>query len=69
MSPNRSEQVADIILKAIVADPGYGKTTLTRFLTLNYANKSYREHRAQRLIPVLLLRSIYTQIQDERSPK
>ncbi|KAM3111748.1 GUN4 domain-containing protein [Phormidesmis sp. 146-33] len=67
--PNVDRLESQVCRLAIVADPGYGKTTLTRFLTLNYANTSYREHRAQRLIPVLLLlRSIYTQIQDERSP-
>jgi len=67
--PNVDRKENQVCRLAIVADPGYGKTTLTRYLTLNYANESYRDHRAQRLIPVLLLlRSIYTQIQDERSP-
>lgn len=49
---------------AIIADPGFGKTTLTRHLTLSYANGSFQSHNVQALLPVLLLlRSIYPQIQ------
>ncbi|MCY7277409.1 MAG: NACHT domain-containing protein, partial [Phormidesmis sp. CAN_BIN44] len=67
--PNVDRRENQVSRLAIVADPGYGKTTLTRYLTLNYANESCRDHRAQRLIPVLLLlRSIYTQIQNNESP-
>ena len=53
----------------IIADPGYGKTTLTRYLTLSYADGSYRSQKAKELIPILLLfRTIHSQIQDERTP-
>lgn len=76
----RSKQIWDLLPKeghpgdrvcrlAIIADPGYGKTTLTRYLTLSFSNETYREHHAQRLIPVLLLlRSLYPKIQDQRTP-
>lgn len=54
---------------AIIAAPGYGKTTLTRYLTLSYADGSYRNEKAQELIPILLLfRSIHSQIQNETTP-
>lgn len=54
---------------AIVADPGYGKTTLTRYLTLSYADSSYRHQKAKELIPILLLfRTIHSQIQNDRTP-
>jgi hypothetical protein len=54
---------------AIIADPGFGKTTLTRHLTLSYANGSFRKHQVQSLLPVLLLlRTIYTQIQSNEVP-
>jgi GTPase SAR1 family protein len=77
---DRSKQIWDLLPKkqhksdrvcrlAVVADPGYGKTTLTRYLTLSFSNETYREHHAQRLIPVLLLlRSLYPKIQDQRTP-
>ena len=53
----------------IIADPGYGKTTLTRYLTLSYADGSYRKQKAQELIPILLLfRTIHTQIQNYKTP-
>ncbi|MEM1256766.1 MAG: GUN4 domain-containing protein [Cyanobacteria bacterium P01_H01_bin.21] len=55
---------------AIVADPGYGKTTLVRYLTLNYANFSYKKHRALALMPIpIFLRSIYLYIESEREPR
>ena len=53
----------------IIADPGYGKTTLTRYLTLSYADGSYKNEKAKDLIPILLLfRTIHTQIQNNNSP-
>jgi hypothetical protein len=56
-------------LIAIVADPGYGKTTLLRFLTLSFANQSYRSHNAKPLIPILLLfREVYGRIQSKTQP-
>ena len=49
---------------AIIAHPGFGKTTLTRHLTLSYANGSFQTHNVQALLPVLLLLgTIYPQIQ------
>lgn len=54
---------------AIIADPGFGKTTLTRHLTLSYANGSFQTHQVQSLLPVLLLlRTIYAQIQSNEVP-
>ncbi len=53
----------------IIADPGYGKTTLTRYLTLSYADGSYHNHKAKELIPILLLfRTIHSQIQNDTTP-
>ncbi len=53
----------------IIADPGYGKTTLTRYLTLSYADGSYKNEKAKDLIPILLLfRAIHTQIQNNNTP-
>ncbi len=57
-------------LLAIVAGPGYGKTTLMRFLTLNFCSSLYKRHTCKSLIPILLLlRKIHTQIQSETEPK
>lgn len=54
---------------AIIADPGYGKTTLTRYLTLNYADQSHREFEAADRLPILLLfRAMHGQIQDAQTP-
>ncbi|MGA7936122.1 MAG: hypothetical protein WCA35_21390, partial [Kovacikia sp.] len=54
---------------AIVANPGYGKTTLTRYLTLKYSNSTYQGFGAAPLLPILLvLRSIYREIQSEQTP-
>ena len=48
---------------AIVAEPGYGKTTLTRHLALNYATRHHQDRGVSSLLPILLrFRSIYTQI-------
>ncbi|ELS04076.1 putative NTPase (NACHT family) [Xenococcus sp. PCC 7305] len=53
----------------IIADPGYGKTTLTRYLTLSYADGSYKNEQAKNLIPILLLfRTIHPQIQNNNTP-
>ena len=53
----------------IIAAPGYGKTTLTSYLTLSYADDSYRNHKAKELIPILLLfRTIHSQIQNNTTP-
>ncbi len=54
---------------AIIADPGCGKTTLTRHLAQSYANGSHRQHQAKELLPVLLrLRDIYQGVQAETLP-
>ncbi|MGI0488765.1 NACHT domain-containing protein [Pantanalinema rosaneae CENA516] len=69
--PRQGQLVADNRYRriAIVANPGYGKTTLTRYLTLKYANSSYHEFGAADLLPILLiLRSIYADIRDEQTP-
>jgi hypothetical protein len=55
---------------AIVADPGYGKTTLTRYLALSYSCPTYIKKNAIKLLPVLLrLRDIHGSIQSETQPK
>jgi hypothetical protein len=55
---------------AIVADPGYGKTTLTRYLALSYSCPTYEEQGATKLLPVLLrFRDIHGSIQSETQPK
>jgi GUN4-like len=55
---------------AIVADPGYGKTTLTRYLASNYSCPNYQDYGVVRLLPVLLrFRDIYGSIQGEAVPK
>ncbi|MEM6427172.1 MAG: GUN4 domain-containing protein [Cyanobacteria bacterium P01_D01_bin.128] len=57
-------------LMAVVADPGYGKTTLMQFLTLNFSNQGYVEKDAKELIPVLLLfRDFHGQIKAPNEPK
>jgi hypothetical protein len=54
---------------AVIADPGFGKTTLTRHLTLSYANGSFQSHKVQALLPVLLLlRDIHPQILTNEKP-
>jgi hypothetical protein len=56
-------------LLAVIADPGYGKTTLMRLLTLIFSNQGYRNKGAKELIPILLLfRGFYGQIQGKNSP-
>lgn len=54
---------------AIIAKPGYGKTTLTRYLAFCYSCPIYEQHKATKLLPILLrLRSIYRSIESERQP-
>ena len=54
---------------AIIGDPGHGKTTLMKYLTLSFTTDRYQKENAKRLFPVLLLfRSLYSEIQSETSP-
>ena len=56
-------------LLAVIADPGYGKTTLMRFLTLSFSNQGYGAQGAKELIPILLLfREFYSRIQSQTQP-
>jgi len=69
--PKSGQAKEDYLYKrlAVVADPGFGKTTLTRHLVLSYANQSYLAHDAKALIPLLLLfRTIHKAIQSEQLP-
>ena len=55
---------------AIVADPGYGKTTLTRYLALSYSCPTYETKGAVKQLPVLLrFRDIHRFVQSETAPK
>lgn len=79
---NRNLNIWDILPKAddpaqtflvrlvvVIADPGYGKTTLMQFLTLSFSNQGYVEEGAKELIPVLLLfRDFHGHIQAENVP-
>lgn len=54
---------------AIIGDPGHGKTTLMKYLTLSFTTDRYKVENAKHLFPVLLLfRSLYPDIQSETSP-
>lgn len=54
----------------IVADPGYGKTTLTRYLALSYSSSIHEEKGAAKLLPFLLrFREMHSSIQSETQPK
>ena len=54
---------------AIIGDPGHGKTTLMKYLTLSFTTDRYKAENAKQLFPVLLLfRSLYSEIQSETSP-
>jgi hypothetical protein len=54
---------------AIIGDPGHGKTTLMKYLTLSFTTDRYKAENAKHLFPVLLLfRSLYKEIQSETSP-
>ena len=53
----------------IVGDPGHGKTTLMKYLTLSFTTDRYKRENVKHLFPVLLLfRSLYLEIQSETSP-
>lgn len=55
---------------AIIAKPGYGKTTLTRHLAYCFSTPNYEEHQVKHLMPILLrFRDIYGQIRSEQEPK
>ncbi|MCG8364919.1 MAG: NACHT domain-containing protein [Pseudanabaenales cyanobacterium] len=55
---------------AVIAYPGYGKTTLTRYLALSYSCPTYKQKGAAKLLPVLLrFRDIHGLIQSETQPK
>ncbi len=54
----------------VLAPPGYGKSTLLRYLTFAYITKSPRTHQTRSLLPILLrLRDIHPLIQDETADK
>ncbi len=54
---------------AIIGNPGHGKTTLMKYLTLSFTTDRYKTENAKHLFPVLLLfRSLYSEIQSETSP-
>ena len=55
---------------AVIADPGYGKTTLTRYLALSYSNQTYADQGAAKQLPVLLrFRDFQGRVQSETDPK
>jgi len=55
---------------AIVAHPGYGKTTLTRYLALSYSCLSYEKQGATKLLPILLrFYDIHKLVQSKTEPK
>lgn len=49
-----SEEKSQQARLVIVADPGYGKTTLTRYLALSYSCPTYTKKGAAKRLPVLL---------------
>ena len=54
---------------AILAPPGYGKTTLLQHLTLTYAKKAHRKRKVPDLIPVLIyLRNVREQLIKKEPP-
>ncbi|BAZ51100.1 hypothetical protein NIES4103_37230 [Nostoc sp. NIES-4103] len=54
---------------AVIAPPGYGKTTLLKHLTLTYAKNGHGKYKAPQLIPVLLyLRDIREAITSQQPP-
>ncbi|MEA5583219.1 GUN4 domain-containing protein [Nodularia harveyana UHCC-0300] len=54
---------------AVVAPPGYGKTTLLKHLTLTYAKNGHRKYKAPQFLPVLLyLRDIREEITSQQPP-
>jgi len=66
---NRPDNTFPERLLAIIANPGYGKTTLLRFLTLSFASHTHSDQGARDLIPILLLfREFYSRIQSPTQP-
>ncbi|AFZ59278.1 GUN4 domain-containing protein [Anabaena cylindrica FACHB-243] len=54
---------------AVIAPPGYGKTTLLKHLTLTYAKNGHGKYKAPKLVPVLLyLRDIREEITSSQPP-
>ncbi|MDJ0580315.1 GUN4 domain-containing protein [Crocosphaera sp.] len=54
---------------AILAPPGYGKTTLLQKVTLTYAKKAHRKYKAPDLVPILLyLRNQHKEITGNSPP-
>ncbi|TVP59426.1 MAG: NACHT domain-containing protein [Nodularia sp. (in: Bacteria)] len=54
---------------AVIAPPGYGKTTLLKHLTLTYAKNGYSKYKATQFLPVLLyLRDIREEITSQQPP-
>lgn len=68
-SPSWKQEQREPYRLAVIADPGSGKTTLTRHLTLCFADGTFQTHQVRRLIPFLLLfRRMHGQIQSETVP-
>ena len=54
---------------AIIADPGYGKTTLTRYLSLSFSCHTSVERGMAKLLPVLLrFREFHSLVKSNNSP-
>ncbi|MTJ22837.1 NACHT domain-containing protein [Dolichospermum sp. UHCC 0352] len=54
---------------AVIAPPGYGKTTLLKHLTLTYAKNGHRKYKAPKFLPILLyLRDIREEITSPQPP-
>ncbi len=54
---------------AVIAPPGYGKTTLLKHLTLTYAKNDHRKYKAPKFVPVLLyLRDVREKITSQQPP-
>ncbi len=65
----QSSQISSYRDIAILAPPGYGKTTLLQYLTLIYAKKLHRRYQAPYFIPILLfLRDLRGDILQEQAP-
>ncbi|MEL6438705.1 MAG: SUMF1/EgtB/PvdO family nonheme iron enzyme [Cyanobacteria bacterium J06621_8] len=65
----QSSQIASYSNIAILAPPGYGKTTLLQYLTLIYAKKLHNKYQAPYFLPILLfLRDLRGDILQEHPP-